>query len=270
MRKQEKNREILDVNSTKIKTDLIKKRYAMSRTSKSTPKTTEKDRLVFSENLKRYLKDHGVSQVALANALNRSPSSVNNWVKAVSIPPYSEVVRIADYFSIQPEDLYSSPVSYSVRQSVRVPVVRDLTLIPVEPEKNPKTVLEVFKGYTFKTVVDFVEIPFIEAKKNRYFGYELTDNNLAPRFLRGDILLIRLQPEICDTDAWYLVQEPGGTGIRKYCKQEKGFILSDVFPYVVMGDPRRLESHMKYYPGVQEDYEDLKIFGVAEKAVCKI
>lgn len=61
--------------------------------------------IIFRENLKFYLSQKQSSQLELANYLNVSNTTVNNWVKGYSMPRMNKVDKICNFFNISRSDL---------------------------------------------------------------------------------------------------------------------------------------------------------------------
>lgn len=65
----------------------------------------EKQRKVFSENLKHYLSVNDKSQKELADGIGVSPQLVNTWTQAKNIPRMGKIDRIAEFLHIRKSDL---------------------------------------------------------------------------------------------------------------------------------------------------------------------
>lgn len=206
------------------------------------PDSDQTERRVFAENLQRFLETHRVSQVELANAIGRSPSSVNNWVKAIAMPPHHDVRKVAEFFGAQPDDLYLPPTAYSVRQSVRIPVVDEY-------------------GFDEKTgeptkISEFAEIPNSWTKNKEYFGLKITSNMYIPRILKDDVLIVWKTEHLQNLDKLYVFLEYGSAVLRRYVQQESGFLLVSPYPTIRQNDCHLLRQDVRYYDGILARNED--------------
>ena len=61
----------------------------------------------FAENLKRYLKDKGLTQLDLAVYMECSSSTVSDWCNGKKYPRVDKMQRMADYLGIRMSDLTS-------------------------------------------------------------------------------------------------------------------------------------------------------------------
>lgn len=78
----------------------------------------KKEKTGFSERLKKLLSDAKVSQHRLAKALGISTPSVNAWVKGDAEPTIANLIRLADFFGVEidqmircaPTPLFPTPI----------------------------------------------------------------------------------------------------------------------------------------------------------------
>lgn len=68
---------------------------------------SENIQAIFSKNLNKLLNEHNKTQLELANYLNVSNTTVNNWSKGYNTPRMDKIDRICAFFRIQREDLLS-------------------------------------------------------------------------------------------------------------------------------------------------------------------
>lgn len=60
---------------------------------------------IFSENLRRLLNEKNATQLDLANYINVSNTTINNYVKGYNMPRMDKVDDIAKFFNVRREDL---------------------------------------------------------------------------------------------------------------------------------------------------------------------
>lgn len=75
--------------------------------------TEDAYRKIFSDNLKRIMRERGTTQMDLMNALNIPSATISTWVNGQRMPKMSKVQMLAEYFNIDPMDLIQEkpPVS---------------------------------------------------------------------------------------------------------------------------------------------------------------
>ena len=67
--------------------------------------TEDAYRKIFSDNLKNLMKNRGVTQMDLMNALNIPSATISTWVNGQRMPKMSKVQMLAEYFNVDPMDL---------------------------------------------------------------------------------------------------------------------------------------------------------------------
>ena len=60
---------------------------------------------IFAKNLSYYVERSGKTQKEIAEILNVSPASFNNWIKGVKYPRIDKIEMLANYFGILKSDL---------------------------------------------------------------------------------------------------------------------------------------------------------------------
>lgn len=67
----------------------------------------ENQRIVFVNNLRRYMENKGVDQSCIVAALGYSASTVSDWVTGKKYPRVDAMQKLADYFGVLLSDLTS-------------------------------------------------------------------------------------------------------------------------------------------------------------------
>jgi len=62
-------------------------------------------RIIFSNNLKKYVSQSDKSQKDIADDINVSPQTFNTWMKGIAIPRMGKIQKLADYFHINKSQL---------------------------------------------------------------------------------------------------------------------------------------------------------------------
>ena len=60
---------------------------------------------IFAKNLLYYIKKSGVTQRDVAEVVDVSPSTFNEWIKGKKYPRIDKIEKLANYFGIQKSDL---------------------------------------------------------------------------------------------------------------------------------------------------------------------
>lgn len=149
--------------------------------------TDEQQRMIFANNLTRYVNNSGKQQKEVASALGFNQKTFNGWCKALSMPTMGKVQAIADYFGIQKSDLLDEHVYDNAPASgVRIPVLGSVAAgIPIDAVEN---------------VIDYEEITQAMARDGEYFGLRIKGDSMEPKISDGDIVIVRKQDAAEDGD----------------------------------------------------------------------
>jgi transcriptional regulator with XRE-family HTH domain len=82
-----------------------------------------KQHSVFSQNLKRLLTDQGLNQTKLANKLDVSVASINNYLKDVNDPPVNFLLKLKLHFSIDIDDFLTKIIEDETTQENKEAIV---------------------------------------------------------------------------------------------------------------------------------------------------
>lgn len=170
---------------------------------------------IFRENLKFYLTKKQSSQLDLANYLNVSNTTVNNWVKGYSMPRMDKVDRICQFFMITRADLLENK---SQEQStprhakgVRIPVIgRVAAGIPIEAVTD---------------VDDWEEIPESMAKTGEYFALRIKGESMSPKLQPGDVVIVKKQNDVDTGDTAIVLVNGNDATVKQIKKTEAGIML---------------------------------------------
>lgn len=76
----------------------------------------ENQRIVFVNNLRRYMENKGVDQSCIVAALGFSASTVSDWVTGKKYPRVDAMQKLADYFGVLLSDLTSEDDGTELRR----------------------------------------------------------------------------------------------------------------------------------------------------------
>lgn len=137
----------------------------------------EKVKIIFSNNLKKYMKMINVNQNDIAKITGVSQQSVSNWINRKQIPRMGIIEKLADYFGILKSDLLEDKDDIS--NGVKIPILGTVIAgIPV-------TAVEDIIGYE--------EISKKMARCGEYFALEIKGDSMEPKMSKGDIVIVKQQ-----------------------------------------------------------------------------
>ena len=141
-------------------------------------------KIIFSNNLKKYLNRNGISQTDLANELNIPETTFSNWMQAKTYPRPDKIQLLADYFKITRSDLTEEEQNYvgECPISVQIPVLGAIACgTPILAEQN-------YEEYRCEATnhLPSGELVYLKAK----------GNSMEPTIPNGAYVMIREQPDV--------------------------------------------------------------------------
>lgn len=73
---------------------------------------------IFSNNLKNYLKENGITQTQMAKSLGVSVASISNYISGVSEPTLSFLLRLKQVYSIALDNFLTTQSSVEIKQTL--------------------------------------------------------------------------------------------------------------------------------------------------------
>lgn len=172
---------------------------------------------IFRKNLKFYLAQKQSSQLDLANYLNVSNTTVNNWVKGYSMPRMDKVDKICQFFMINRSDLLESNPqeeftgNQSSPKGIRIPVLGKVAAgIPIE---------------AITDIEDWEEIPQSMAKTGEYFALKIAGKSMEPRMMDGDVVIVRRQSDVDSGDIAVVLVNGNDATVKQISKSDAGLTL---------------------------------------------
>ncbi len=153
---------------------------------------------MFWENFCALCRAAGKTPSEVVRKLDIAAGSVTKW-KRGTMPSRRSLDKLAEYFSVEPETLFSA------RASVRIPVCGDVAAGgPIE---------------ALSDIEDYEEIPASLAATGEYVALRIHGDSMQPRMLEGDVVIVRVQPTADDGDiVVVLIDGEDGTA-RATCKR---------------------------------------------------
>lgn len=149
----------------------------------------------------------GKTPSEVVRQLNIAAGSVTKW-KQGTMPSKRSLQKLSDYFSVEPETLFSNNVS------VRIPVCGDVAAgIPIETVTN---------------IEDYEEIPASLAATGDYVALRIHGDSMQPRMVEGDVVIVRVQSTAENGDIVVVLLDEEGevrATCKKFVRDENGVTL---------------------------------------------
>lgn len=171
---------------------------------------------IFAENLKKFMAMEGKTRKDLSEALGISYFTVTSWVNGKKYPRMDKVEMLANYFGISKSDLIEDNVdalknANASKDGIRIPVLGTVQAgIPIE---------------AIEDVVDWEEIPESMARTGDFFGLKVKGSSMEPRFLEGDTVIVRKQPNIESGEIAIVLVNGNEATMKRVVKHKHGISL---------------------------------------------
>ena len=198
------------------------------------------EREIFARNFRRLLRERGRTQADVVEALGITASTVSDWANAKKYPRVDKLQRLAGYFGVELWELRESPdgprgpggarTSGGVRSpgGTRTSGVRsDMVRIPVVG-----TVVAGIPTEAVEYVVDWEEIPLDTAHRGDYIGLKVKGASMEPRFLDGDTVIVRRQPDVESGEIAIVFVNGNEATMKRVHKTSEGITLIALNPTV--------------------------------------
>lgn len=165
--------------------------------------------------------EKGLSQRDLAAALFVNQTAVSQWERGATSPSTDTAVMLASFFGVSIDYLLGrSDTPYDIPRpapstdhSVWIPIVGRIAAgLPTEAiEDIPSTA----------DLDEWEEIDAKMARSGEYIALRIRGKSMEPRFVEGDVVIIRRQPD-CESGDIAVVIVNGDEGTVKRIKKERG------------------------------------------------
>lgn len=167
---------------------------------------------MFWDNFCALCRAAGMTPSEVVRELNIAAGSVTKW-KQGTLPSKRSLQKLAEYFSVEPEMLFSP------RASVRIAVRGDVAAgQPIEALTN---------------IEDYEEIPASWLLTGDYAALRIHGDSMQPRMMAGDVVIVRVQPTAENGDIVVVLLDEDGEAratCKKFSRDANGVTLSSFNP----------------------------------------
>lgn len=162
--------------------------------------------------LKKLRAEHKRSQQEIADYLGITRQAYSNYEIGKRSPDIPTLRRLADYYGLPLDSLVIEDGEQMVSAgTIRIPVYRSVPAgIPIEAIEN---------------VIDWEEIPKkMITSGAQFFGLKVTGDSMYPKYLDGDIIIVRRQAEFDTRDDCVVYVNGYNATLKSVIKNEDGTI----------------------------------------------
>lgn len=175
----------------------------------------------FAQNLKYLRTKYNLTQEQLANNINSTRSTVNNWENEISEPNLDMIRKLTETFNIKDniifEDLkskYNTSFVNLEEDTINIPVLGRIPAgIPFE---------------AIEDVIKYIDIPKEWTYGNQeYFGLLIDGNSMFPKYQNGDIVIFQKceDPIKCNNKDCAVMVNGNDATFKKFIFNNNGVIL---------------------------------------------
>lgn len=152
---------------------------------------TDKLREIFKSNLNRLLEAKGATQKALAEYMEVSTATVNEWKKGRKIPRMDKIDKLCAYFMVKRSDLLEPPAERrttpSIHAGYKIPVLGNVAA------GTPINAVEEILGY------EYLDDKY-KGDGCDYFALRIEGRSMEPTIMDGDTVIVRQQSDVENGD----------------------------------------------------------------------
>ena len=171
--------------------------------------------LSIGRNIRFLRESRGLSQTQLGDIAGVSDKAVSTWELDIKTPRMGAIQKIANYFGLTKSDIIEGdlPTQHARPSSgaITIPVVGHVIAgIPTEAVED---------------IVDWEDIPKAMAQRGDYIGLKVMGASMEPRFLDGDTVIVRRQPDVESGEIAIIFVNGNDATMKKVLKQDGGITL---------------------------------------------
>ncbi|WP_305138539.1 LexA family protein [Dubosiella newyorkensis] len=160
----------------------------------SSDKTTKK---IFASNLKRYMKEHKLTQAQIAKITNVSQQSVSNWLNEKQIPRMGAIEDLASYLHVFKSDLLEDKETADILKNKNTLYSGIKGIIPIPESRQVPMLGAIACGEPIYMDEERGEYYPLDTKIHADFCLRAEgDSMTGARICDGDIVFIQAVPEV--------------------------------------------------------------------------
>ena len=163
---------------------------------------------MFSDALKHHRKNAKLSQKELAEQLNVSQSTIAMWESGKNTPEYNSLIELTTIFNVSLDSLVGNSSDMIIKS---IPVFSDDCVLSQTKE--------------FQNVLYYENILIPASDNNDYFGIIVQSESMAPRIMKGDLLIVKECPDFLSGDICVIRINHTHITVKKVIKNDYGIIL---------------------------------------------
>lgn len=172
---------------------------------------------VLSDNIKRFMKQHGTERSKMAADLNVKYTTLTDWINGNTYPRIGSIEKMADYFNVEKSDLIERKPDnvIPITKTVKIPLLGEIACgDPILAEEN---------------IEEYIDEPVNYLPSGKCFYLKAKGDSMKPTIPNGAKVLIRQQPDIEDNEIAAVLMIDSNEATLKRIKRADGtmFLMPD-------------------------------------------
>ena len=167
------------------------------------------------EQLKTLRKSLKYTQKNVADYLGIDRTTYVKYENGQSEPNFETLLKICELFQVSTDYLLGSSSS-------------DTTTVPPTGENWVPVLGRVRAGVPIDAVeeiLDYEQLDAATARRGKHIGLKVVGDSMEPRFAAGDVVIVRLQPDIDSGEIGIVLVNGDEATIKRVIKQDDGIML---------------------------------------------
>ena len=211
----------------------------------------------FANNLKHLRLQSGLTQLELANKLDKDYSTIGKWELGQRSPILADVIKVSELFQIPLDKLIGSSIIYDNAEQIniddnniiKIPVYGIIKAgIPIESQSD---------------IIDYIDIPRNWTRGGKkFYGIKLSGDSMFPKYQDGDIVIFEQNDDTelyNGKDVAVMINGTEST-FKKILVNEQGIVLQ----------PYNMAYDIMMFSKEQVETLPIKVVGIAREKRTKI
>jgi repressor LexA len=178
--------------------------------------------MTIGKRIKHLREKKGYTQAEFGKLLGLSDKAVSTWENDIKTPRMSTLHNIADIFCVSTSYLVGEKENKNHKGAVKIPVLGNVAA--GTPITAVQEYIDVADSDTWE------EIPEALASTGDFFALRINGDSMEPKMSRGDIVIVRQQPDVNSGEIGIAMIGDGEATCKKIKKCPDGIMLISTNP----------------------------------------
>lgn len=178
--------------------------------------------MTIGKRIKGLRERNGYTQAEFGKLLGLSDKAVSTWENDIKVPRMNTLQKIADIFNVSTSYLVGEKENKHLRGAVKIAVMGNVAA------GTPITAIQEYIDVADSDTWE--EIPEALASTGDFFALRINGDSMEPKMSRGDIVIVRQQPDINSGEIGIVMVGDGEATCKKIKKRPDGILLISTNP----------------------------------------